>query len=196
MGTYEDVSLASENGKITDLVFFDFSKAFDRVSHVVLLDKLARLGISGGLLNWIRSFLVHRRMRVRIADHLSDPVRVESGVPQGSVLGPILFLLYVNHVVSELTCKFKIFADDIKMYLSYERASNDGASELLQTNIDRLVNTSASWNLDINSSKCAVLRFCPKNSPLPSTGRSPYLVGGASLDFVESHMDLGILIHK
>ena len=196
INTYEDVTRAADCGKITDLIFFDFSKAFDRVSHQILLEKLSQLGISGNLLDWIRSFLVQRQMRVRVADHLSEPVRVKSGVPQGSVLGPILFLLYIDHVVGGLTCKFKIFADDIKIYLAYELTTGDSASELLQENIDRLVDTAASWNMDINSSKCAVLRFSPRNCPLPSTGSSPYSVGGMSLQFAQSHNDLGVVVHE
>ena len=194
--TYNEIGKCCDEGDIVDLVFFDYSKAFDRVSHIILLDKLYQLGICGSILNWIRSFLFYRSMRVRVAGNLSNPCTVESGVPQGSVLGPVLFLLYINHVVSELTCNVKIFADDIKIYLGYSLTSGDEASSLLQCNIDKLVSTSSSWNLSINSEKCAVLRFSPRNCTLPFSVESPYNVNEAALQFVREHPDLGIKIER
>ena len=193
--TYDEITKLCDQGLIVDLVFFDYSKAFDRVNIAVLLDKLFDMGICGLNLDWIRSFLV-RTMRVRVAGLLSEPRTVESGVPQGSVLGPVLFLLYINHVVNELTCNVKIFADDIKIYLGFSLLPGVVASTVLQENIDKLVNTSSSWNLNINADKCAVMRFTPKNCPLPVIGLSPYRANGVALQFTSEHPDLGVRINR
>ena len=156
-----------DQGKTIDLVFFDYAKAFDTVCHSILLQNLQCLGIVGDILQWIEVFLTNRSMQVKIAGHLSRCVYVSSGVPQGSVLGPLLFLIHINHVVSRLSCKFMIFADDIKIYFSPD-VSNSTSIQTLQNNIDFLVSTS-SWGLKINPSKCAVIRFSPQNCPLPFT---------------------------
>ena len=107
----------------TDVIYFDFRKAFDSVSHVKLLSKLPAYGISGCLLNWISAFLTNRSQVVKFKNSCSCPVSVSSGVPQGSVLGPTLFLLYINDVCDiflGLSVKTKLYADDIKMYSCYK----------------------------------------------------------------------------
>ena len=109
---------------MVDLILFDFSKAFDVVNHSLLLDKLKQLGVGGNLLDWICCFLTGRQMRVSVSGSLSDPKQVKSGVPPGSVLGPILFLVYVNHVPSAISSRFKIFADDLKIYLKIKHKNS------------------------------------------------------------------------
>ena len=115
--TYDYVTLSLDSGDVIDLVLFDFSKAFDVVNHDVLLTKLWCLGIRGRLWHWIDSFLRGRKMYVSVGGAHSSCQDVTSGVPQGSVLGPLLFLFFVNLLPSFLICKCKIFADDLKLYL-------------------------------------------------------------------------------
>ena len=194
--TYDDITCRVDLGETVDLVFFDFEKAFDKVSHAVLLTKLHLLGIQGSLLCWIECFLTRRMMRVKVSGKTSSAERVESGVPQGSVLGPILFLLYIDHAVAGLTCKYKIFADDVKMYLTYSLQDGAGASMILQDNINTFFQTSDSWNLRINPNKCAVLRFTNRGSNLPNTGVSPYSINNIPLQFADAHPDLGIKIEN
>ena len=196
LSTYNYITNAIDRGRIVDLVFFDYSKAFDVVSQQVLLRKLFYLGIRGQLLNWISDFLLRRTMQVRVAGRLSTPCQVKSGVPQGSVLGPILFLLYINQVVRELSCQYKIFADDIKLYLCYELDAVDSSTEVLQEDINTMVNTSESWNLKVNLDKCVVMRFSPRNCRLPHSGVSPYQVRGTYLQFTQSHVDLGVVVDR
>ena len=191
--TYNNISIFTDSGKTVDLVFFDFMKAFDKVIHNIVLDKLTFIGVSPELVGWIKCFLVERIMQVRISGVTSSSVPVTSGVPQGSVLGPLLFLIYVNHVVSQLTSEYMIFADDVKLYLAHE--SDQLASQAsLQNDIDTLVETSASWGLHMNASKCVCIRFSSVSSN--SVGQSPYNIGGNSINFVDSHSDLGVVIDK
>ena len=135
--TYNDITRMLDDGRIVDLVFFDFTKAFDLVNHHILFAKLRSLGITGNILNWICSFLTNRSMKVRVAGILSDSVPVTSGVPQGTAVGPLLFLIYVNYITAGLSCSFKVFADDLKNYLSFPRSTSETLPvHLLQTNID------------------------------------------------------------
>ena len=151
------------------LIFFDFAKAFDKVCHKILLFKLLELGISGEILRWICGFLSNRVMKVRVAGACSYSVPGTSGVPQGSVLGPVLFIIFINHVVSALNCKFKVFADDIKLYLGFGRSNIVDGVHQCQEYIDKLVHTSESWGLLLNVEKCAVLRFAPRNSVIQTS---------------------------
>ena len=195
--TYNEISTALDNGNPTDLIFFDFSKAFDLVNHVILLVKLHHIGIAGQVCEWIAAFLSGRSMKVRVAGALSHTVPVTSGVPQGSVLGPLLFLIYINHIVHGLGTKYKIFADDLKIYLAFDGTGDSNFfTEALQADVDHLVSTSSSWGLSLNFDKCAVIRFTPGNSNLPYAGVSPYMISGQRVKFVDSHKDLGILVDR
>ena len=195
--TYNDLTRAIDEGRTVDLVFFDYSKAFDTVSHVILLQKLLSIGVSGELLDWINVFLTSRQMKVKIRSSLSSSRRVFSGVPQGSVLGPLLFIVYINFVVSSLSCKFKIFADDIKLYLAFDSMSPTSDDfTILQTNIDQLVKSSAAWGLMMNVDKCVAMRFAPKSSTLPYSGLSPYKINDDYIKFVNCHSDLGVCIDR
>ena len=121
----------------------------------------------------------------------SESVAVTRGGPQGSVLGELLFLIYINFVVSVLSCYFKIFADDIKLCLACDSVE-DQAIVSHQVNINKLVNKRLNMNQDI----CVVMPLTPRNPSVPLTGVSPYLKFGVSLKFVESHTDLGVIIDR
>ena len=122
-------------GKQTDLILLDFSKAFDKVNHSKLLWKLHQFGIRGHALAWIRAFLGNRSQTVVLDGEESESVPVTSGVPQGSVLGPILFLIYINDLPDELSSQVRLFADDTAVYLTIGD-TEDG--KVLQNDLDRL----------------------------------------------------------
>ena len=186
LSTLDDWSKMVENGDSVDAVFLDFSKAFDSVPHMHLLRKLQQYGVSGRLLNWIEAFLVGRQQRVVVNGCASDWVAVTSGVPQGSVLGPLLFILYVNDLPAALQCPIKLFADDAKIYQSASRVPSDG--QVLQTDLDVAVAWSTKWLLPFNKAKCSTLHFGRANA------RTDFSMQGTILKSVTVERDLGILV--
>ena len=108
-----------------DVLLLDFSKAFDKVSHEVLFTKLYEIGVRGNFLNWIKSFLKGRKFYVSVQGEHSFRRNVTSGVPQGSLLGPVLFLIFINHLCHDLSSAAFLFADDLKLI------SKSGSSRLM-----------------------------------------------------------------
>ena len=120
LGFIDDVVNATHNGQQSDVVVMDFSKAFDKVSHHLLVDKLSRYGIQGHTNRWIKNWLSDRTQTVVLEGERSYTARVRSGVPQGSVLGPCLFLYYINDIPENVQSKVRLFADDTIMYLAFK----------------------------------------------------------------------------
>ena len=149
---------------VVDMVLLDFSKAFDVVSHVVLLEKLRDLGVGAMLLNWIREFLSNRSMCVRVSEVFSRFQDVSSGVPQGAVLGQILFLVYINFLTNGIDSKYGAFADDYKIYLQYHRANSMEGMNVLQGDLNQLALVASSWNLPLNKKKCVVSGWGTKST--------------------------------
>ncbi len=106
-----------DDGKEVRAVFCDISKAFDRVWHRGLLHKLSSIGISGSLFDWLNSYLSSRKQRVVYSNSASNWSSINAGVPQGSILGPLLFLIYINDIVQEINSNIRLFADDTSLYI-------------------------------------------------------------------------------
>ena len=177
---------------MVDLVFFDFKKAFDVVCHTILLEKLQFIGIQGQVIAWLHDFLVGRKMSVIVKGCNSKEEDVLSGVPQGSVLGPVLFLVYINHIASALLCKYKIFADDLKIYMCLNsEANNCDAPSIVQADISCLYSTAKSWGLTMNTNKCAVLHFQRR---FHAADPPAYLLDGGVIPNVPEQTDLGVLV--
>ena len=166
----------NENSQI-DCILLDFSKAFDRVPHTRLCKKLSYYGIRGPLLLWIKHYLSNRYQRVIIDGTSSDPSVVTSGVSQGTVLAPLLFLCFVNDIPLNVTSKIKLYADDI---LLYRTISSQADCTLLQKDIDSLVQWSNIWQLPFNFKKCEFLRITNKFSPIITT----YQMGAKTINQV------------
>jgi ribonuclease P/MRP protein subunit RPP40 len=155
--TINDWTLAIKNKKTVAVAYIDYSRAFDTVSHKKLLTKLQAYGIRGNLLAWIESFLTGRSQQTRVGDTLSHAVYLRSGVVQGSVLGPLLFLLYINDVVEvfrDSKCTCKLYADDLKIYTEIQLVDD---LNLLQSALDALYEWSDRWQLSISCKKCSAI---------------------------------------
>lgn len=170
-----------------DIAYIDFQKAFDSVVHSKLCHKLRSYGVSGKLLDWISDFLFNRVQAVKVNNKLSHYISVSSGVPQGSVLGPVLFLLYINDIVDIFGggLSVKLFADDVKIY-SVIKDVNDIST--FQAGLHELNEWSVNWQLPISLKKCAILHLGGKNNC------HIYEVNGVCLPNVNEITDLGILI--
>ncbi len=181
-----DWTKAIDAGQFVDVLYVDIAKAFDSVSHVKLLAKLSRYGIQGKLLGWIRAFLTGRRQRVKVDGHFSDWLPVGSGVPQGSVLGPILFLIYINDLPLVLKwATVKIFADDLKVYVALMR--NDTTFPL-QLDIHEIFDWTDESQLSIAFEKCFILHLGTANP------RVSYTFGHSDIQSVNSIRDLGVIL--
>ena len=144
-----------------DVIYTDFAKAFDRVSHAKLLQKSKSVGIIGNTCVWIRSFLKDRSQKVRVDDAYSSSAKVKSGIPQGSVLGPILFIIFINDMpdIIESTCQ--MFADDAKVFC---KVNTNDDSMRLQDDLTRLSEWSKLWKLPFNIGKCKSLHIGRSNN--------------------------------
>ena len=151
-----DLSQALDKDSCVDVIYLDYSKAFDSVSHEGLMAKLGSYGIDRKVQRWIRNFLLDRTQRVVVNRIQSLAAQVTSGVPQGSVLGPILFLMFINDISDDVRNTLKLFADDFKIYKTIK--SHQDALEL-QNDLDCLMSWSDRWQLSFNVNKCKVLHM-------------------------------------
>ena len=184
LDSFQDWVIALKGREDIDIIFVDFSRAFDCVSHTKLLHKLRGYGIQYELLAWIKSFLDHRTQRVLVDNCLSEAVPVRSGVVQGSVLGPLLFILFINDIAETLDAptNFQLYADDLKLYSRIEL----GKPNALASGLAKLRTWSDAWQLGINCGKCSVMHLGIRNPG------HEYSIGAFELPSVEKICDLGI----
>ena len=183
--TMEYITKLTDLGVPVDEIFLDFSKAFDKVPHQRLLFKLHKYGITGQSLSWIESFLSDRSQQVKIRDSLSKPIKVTSGVPQGSILGPILFLMYINDLPGILSTENNVFADDTKLFNKIQYVED---ASKLQEDLNKVVEWCEKWGMVLNSQKCHVMHYGTRNR------KYFYHINGKLLDPSVAEKDLGILM--
>ena len=173
-------------GKQTDLILLDFSKAFDKVAHEKLVSKLHFYGIRGKILSWVKVFL-DSRSQAFVNGVKSDKIAVSSGVPQGSVLGPILFLAYINDLPDQVKSRVRLLADDTAIYLAI---SSEGESITLQNYPHTLEIWGKRWVMSFNPSKCQVLHITRAKCPI----QTRYILQGTVLEISPSAKYLGVTI--
>lgn len=181
-----DIATSINHGSQVDCVFLDFRKAFDSVSHTLLLQKLSTIHIPNTLLKWLEAYLVGRKQNVVLDGLNSSYVSVLSGVPQGSVLGPLLFLIYINDLAVNISSSVRLYADDCCVYRDI---TCEADSELLQNDLSSILSWCQTWQMTLNLNKCNLVRFTNKRRPL----LTEYFLGGTSLSVVLQYKYLGVL---
>ena len=189
--TLDVITSGINEGFPVDVVFLDFAKAFDKVSHSKLLLKLESYGLGSILVNWVKAFLSNRRQRVVIGNHSSDWKWVLSGVPQGSVLGPILFVIFINDLPLGVRSVCKMYADDCKLI---NIIKNSGDSLILQEDINRVQVWANVWQATFNCNKCKVMHFGRDNQQYGYTMIDYVSYSPITLSKTDLEKDLGVLI--
>ena len=186
--TLDDIGATLDRAGQVDCVYLDMSKAFDKVRHDLLINKLRDAGFGAKLLDWFHAYLCDRRQRVTVLGATSRDLPVTSGVPQGSILGPALFLLYVNNLPDVITkSQVVMFADDTKVYKEV-KSQDDGAA--IQQDLHSLSSWSAASGLTFNEKKCKLQSITRKRKPISTS----YEVNGRTIQSCEEERDLGVLV--
>ena len=184
---YKTVYEAADVDDSYDVIYLDFSKAFDRVPHERLLRKIKAHGIGGDVYKWIRSWLNNREQRVVVNGEKSEWGRVVSGVPQGSVLGPLLFIIYINDLDNGVSSNFGKLADDTKIG---QKICSQRDNDILQRELDLLQEWAKKWQMEFNTSKCSILHIGRLNT------EKGYALDGTELRKLNSERDLGVIISQ
>ena len=186
---YNRICKALDDGLEIRVVFFDISKAFDKVWHKGLIFKMKNAGIQGSLLAWFENFLLDRYQRVVLPGGSSDLICVRAGVPQGSILGPLLFLVYINDIVKDIGSNINLFADDT--CLSVVVNNPNVAGNLLQSDIDKVSLWANRWLVSFNTQKSEYLIFSLKRNKPSHPGLFMF---NTVIPNVRFHKHLGIVL--
>lgn len=185
LDTWTDI--LDDNGGV-DVIYMDFQKAFDKVPHRRLIEKLSAHGIRGKVLNWICDFLSNRKQRVVVNGAQSSVADVTSGIPQGSVVGPLLFVVYINDLPQNIKNDVRMFADDTKLYA---RSDIESGPQTLQEDLQKLEQWSEKWLLKFHPEKCCVLKLGRKS-------KADYFMGEGEtrlrLKESDAERDLGVIV--
>ena len=188
--SFNDWILSIEYKHSVTVAYVDFSKAFDSVSHDKLFIRLASYGIRGNLSQWLREYFSARTHQTRVGLSLSAVTKLLSGVVQGSGIGPLLFLTYINELAEILErsgVMVKLLADDVKLYMEIV---NDCDTAKLQYALNLLSEWADMWQLSVSIDKCCVLGI----GRMPLTAPTDFYIGGHALSFVSSCRDLGVMV--
>jgi hypothetical protein len=170
-----------------DAVYLDFQKAFDKVPHARLLQKLQNYGVPAQLCSWTRGFLSNRRHKVVVNGASSEWAEVTSGIPQGSVLGPLLFVIYINDLPDALSSRAYLFADDTKIFRKIDVPEDE---ELLQRDLNQLTRWSDTWLLKFHPQKCKVLEITMSHDKR----KHDYTLDDISLEHTDMEKDIGVIV--
>ena len=187
--TMEYLTKATDRNIPVDLIYLDFSKAFDKVPHIRLVAKLKAKGIDGEVLQWLEKWLKDRTQKVKVNQDESEEAEVRSGVPQGTILGPPLFNVYIDDIddCAEELAEILKFADDTKIFKTVQ---NEQDRNNLQTVLDRLCAWAERWGMSFNTEKCKVMHVGHNNN------KFTYYMQGQALGTTDSERDLGVIVES
>ena len=186
---YNTFCRALDDDKEVRAIFCDISKAFDRVWHKGLLFKLQSVGISGSLLQWFTDYLYNRKQRVVIPGVSSNWSSVEAGVPKGSILGLLLFLLYINDIVENINSSIRLFADDTTLYIIVANPLH--AANQLNSDLSKIHQWATKWLVTFNPSKSESIIFSRKRK---KPNHPNLVMDQQSIQEVNSHRHLGLVL--
>src|SRR5215469_16679454 len=181
----EEVTEKLDEGIPVDIVYLDFAKAFDKVPHARLLRKVKALGVEGNVLLWLEDWLKDRKQKVGLNGKFSGWSKVISGVPQGSVLGPLLILIYINDIDDGIVSKLSKFADDTKLC---KQLRNTSDRQVLERDLTKIHQWSIDWQMLFNIDKCTVMHI-GRNNP-----KDDYKMGNNVLKESNEERDLGVIV--
>lgn len=188
-----DILTSNDKGLATVLVLLDYTKAFDTLNHKVLLAVLHFIGLNANAINLIESFLSGRTQRVTYKDTTSAPLPITVGVPQGSILGPLLFTLYTNNFCHYLKyCSAHMYADDTQIYYSFPPSELDTALEKINSDLNTVADISAKHHLHLNPSKSVVMIFGTRAVLNRLDNPVDIYINNTKIPIVNSHRNLGL----
>ncbi len=188
---YHTICQALDSKKDVRIVFLDISKAFDRVWHDGIVYKLKCMGVDGPLLEWFKSYLSHREQRVVIGSDVSEWGEIKAGVPQGSVLGPLLFLIYINDLSSEVQCNIKLYADDSTIFITVDDPQE--AASLLNSDLTSVHNWAKKWLVTFSPPKTESMLVTFKDRSIP---HPDLIFDNTTVTEVSDHKHLGVTINN
>ena len=183
-----DITEAVDSGKKVRACFLDISKAFDRVSHKALLIILESIGVSSTILSWLKSYLTGRKQRVVIDGRYSTWQRVLVGVPQGSVLGPLLFIIFINDLITKVDCKIHVYADDVMLFEIGNEI--EYVNESLERNLAIAETWGREWLVEFNQSKTVAISFGDESNTRPLSFRNALVIDSTE------HKHLGVILQS
>ena len=188
----DDIITARDRGMVTALVLLDYSKAFDKIDHELMCAKAKFYGFDQTAVKFIKSYLYNRRQIVRVGDSNSSSAFVLTGVPQGSILGPLFFVLYTTDILNKIELSYHAYADDTQLYHSFKKDNFLLAENMINNNLEIIYNVSHKHNLSLNPNKCVVLMFGGRND-VDALSQMQIKINGENLPIVKSAKSLGVV---
>jgi hypothetical protein len=190
VGLVQELSEIMDNRGEVDAILIDFEKAFDVVPHVGLVEKVRKLEIDGRVVRWIQEWLTGRTQRVRVGDKYSKDIEVTSGVPQGSVLGPLLFIIFINDIIGDNNeCRVRLFADDCIAYLEIKNQGDQVKLQQYLNDIEKWVHLN---KMKLNNNKSQLIKFTNKKES--SCNFFQYKLNNEELKYTKSCKYLGVTL--
>ena len=196
---HDDICMALDAGKCVLLVLLDLSAAFDTIDHSILLTRLSELGISGTPLQWFKSYLKNRQQSVIINDLLSSAQILQSGVPQGSVLGPLLFCIYISplgQLIRRHKLQFHQYADDNQLYLSFSQTDSLESIDTMETAVNDIKSWMTQNKLQLNDDKTEVLLIRSQFSRSKPRPIDNIFIGSSNIALAESARNIGVIFDQ